>query len=228
MKAVKLPYAFNAQRLLAEVETIPDSYFRQIINPYVDEGDLFGFPLVELTQLEGESESKMMPKPVLEERPYLRSVLDELPGKIHTYRIHILKPGGVIREHRDTWKSPDWGVFRLHVPVVTDDKVETYLDGQRVILQPGECWFLDFDWPHQITNHGTQDRIHLIIDVHMDKQWQENLHEWGYRNEESGPYARMTTRDIHNMRAQIAEHQTEATQHILAELDSELQLRADR
>jgi hypothetical protein len=38
------------------------------------------------------------------------------------------------------------------------------LGGQRVVMNEGECWYNDFNLPHSVANHGTTDRVHLVID----------------------------------------------------------------
>jgi hypothetical protein len=72
--------------------------------------------------------------------------------------------GGHIREHRDAGLCLEQGLARLHVPIVTGDAVEFYLDRDLVTMAPGECWYLNFDLPHRVQNLGTTDRVHLVID----------------------------------------------------------------
>lgn len=30
---------------------------------------------------------------------------------------------------------------------------------------PGECWYMNFNLPHRITNAGNTDRVHLVMDI---------------------------------------------------------------
>jgi hypothetical protein len=43
--------------------------------------------------------------------------------------------------------------------------VDFIVDGRRVVMGPGECWYNNFNLPHSVTNRGTRDRIHLTIDL---------------------------------------------------------------
>jgi len=71
--------------------------------------------------------------------------------------------------------DPDSGgslgkLARLHFPIVTNDMVMFTVwdtDGveQNVSMSVGECWFLDTRKPHKAVNFGSEDRIHLVVDV---------------------------------------------------------------
>ena len=37
-------------------------------------------------------------------------------------------------------------------------------------MKQGECWYLDTRKPHEATNGGDVDRIHLVIDVPANKE----------------------------------------------------------
>ena len=50
------------------------------------------------------------------------------------------------------------------MPVVTNPHVEFYLNGSRVVMDEGECWYLRLSDPHRVANRGEVDRVHLVID----------------------------------------------------------------
>nr|HMS43742.1 aspartyl/asparaginyl beta-hydroxylase domain-containing protein [Pyrinomonadaceae bacterium] len=56
------------------------------------------------------------------------------------------------------------GEIRIHIPVLTNPQVEFILDDQKVEMQEGEAWYLNFNLFHTVRNEGTTDRIHLVID----------------------------------------------------------------
>jgi mannose-6-phosphate isomerase-like protein (cupin superfamily) len=60
------------------------------------------------------------------------------------------------------------GVARLHVPLRTNRRVDFRLNGTRVRMKPGECWYLRLSDPHSVANRGRTDRIHLVVDVRVD------------------------------------------------------------
>jgi quercetin dioxygenase-like cupin family protein len=59
-------------------------------------------------------------------------------------------------------------MVRLHIPITTNAQLEFYLNKQRVIMQEGECWFLNFNYPHAVNNLGKTDRIHLVMDCNVN------------------------------------------------------------
>ena len=53
-----------------------------------------------------------------------------------------LTPGSRIKEHTDHDLRVENGAARIHVPVVTNDDVEFYLNGSRVVMTAGSAWYL--------------------------------------------------------------------------------------
>jgi hypothetical protein len=47
--------------------------------------------------------------------------------------------------------------------------VEFLLNGTRVILKAGSCWYLRLSDPHSVANRGTGDRVHLVIDASVNE-----------------------------------------------------------
>lgn len=60
------------------------------------------------------------------------------------------------------------GEVRLHVPITTHPDVAFFLGGERVVLQPGECWYLDFNRPHRVDNPSDTDRVHRVLDCDVN------------------------------------------------------------
>src|SRR5437868_11641558 len=96
---------------------------------------------------------------------YIRSLLGTFQCPLKNVRLMKLNAGAVIKEHRDVELSYEHGEIRLHIPVITHKDVEFYLDNERVHLKEGECWYLNFNLPHRISNNSNIDRIHLVIDA---------------------------------------------------------------
>jgi hypothetical protein len=86
-----------------------------------------------------------------------------------------LTPGSIIREHRDHDLAAEWGAARIHVPITTNDDVDFRLNGRRVIMAPGEAWYLRLSDPHSVANRGASDRVHLVIDCVVDDWLAEQL-----------------------------------------------------
>jgi hypothetical protein len=102
--------------------------------------------------------------PLLATCPHVAAILGRLPCRTEGVRLLRQAPGGEIKPHRDAGLAYHDGVFRLHVPIVTNPDVEFVVAGQRVPMEPGECWFADFSQAHSVVNRGGTERVHLVID----------------------------------------------------------------
>ena len=103
--------------------------------------------------------------PLLEGCAYFRQVLDSFECPLRSVRLMRLTPGSVIKEHFDHELSFEEGEVRLHIPVTTNERVEFYLNGSRVILEPGTAWYLRLSDPHSVRNMGDTDRVHMVINA---------------------------------------------------------------
>jgi len=106
--------------------------------------------------------------PLLEETPYIASVLSALPMPLMSVRLMSLHPGASVPEHKDgCGLSAGW--VRLHLPVVTNDGAVIVLGGRQHRWQPGELWYADFGRPHSVSNKGGHARVHLVIDCYVNE-----------------------------------------------------------
>jgi len=85
-----------------------------------------------------------------------------------------LGAGARIIEHRDYNLSLDDGEVRLHIPITTSPLVSFFVNGERIAMRPGECWYINANLPHKVHNHAETDRVHLVIDCNVD-HWLRNL-----------------------------------------------------
>ncbi|MDH3588007.1 MAG: aspartyl/asparaginyl beta-hydroxylase domain-containing protein [Gammaproteobacteria bacterium] len=106
--------------------------------------------------------------PLLDRCPYIRYILDQFECELDAVRLMKLAPGSMIKEHRDHDLSLEDGEIRLHVPIATNPAVEFYLNGARIEMKEGECWYLRLSDPHHVNNKGTEDRVHLVIDARVN------------------------------------------------------------
>ena len=105
------------------------------------------------------------PTPLLGRCPYFASVIEAIPGDTFAARLMRLGPGSKITAHADSAMSLADGFPRLHIPIVTSAAVDFVLDGTRVEMGPGECWYLNFNLVHSVHNRGDEPRTHLVIDA---------------------------------------------------------------
>lgn len=56
-------------------------------------------------------------------------------------------------------------VHRLHIPIITNDAVEFFLNGDVINMKTGSCYEINNAREHGVSNNGDTDRIHLIMDI---------------------------------------------------------------
>jgi Aspartyl/Asparaginyl beta-hydroxylase len=113
--------------------------------------------------------------PYLEKSEHFRTVLKSFACPILAVRIMKLAAGSRIKEHTDHDLAAELGTARLHIPVVTNDGVDFKLNGTKVVLAEGDCWYLRLSDPHSVENNGETDRVHLVVDVRVNPWLREML-----------------------------------------------------
>jgi hypothetical protein len=93
---------------------------------------------------------------------------------IMSVRFLNLRAGAIIKEHTDAELAFEKGEARLHFPVITNREVAFYCENDRIFLEEGECWYLNANLPHRVTNNSNKDRIHLVIDCEVN-DWLVNM-----------------------------------------------------
>lgn len=174
---VQLNTSFSQPDLLADLETIENldwiSHF--VTSNY--EGDWDVLPLRGPTGAEhpvmmvysDPSCEKFTDTPFLKEGAYFQQVLASFPFELHAVRLMALSPGSRIKEHKDHDLSLEDGTIRLHIPVRTSESVEFLLNGSRVHMAEGECWYLRLSDSHSVYNGSQISRVHMVIDAPVNK-----------------------------------------------------------
>lgn len=76
-----------------------------------------------------------------------------------------MAPGGVVRPHRDGCTSAKWP-HKIHVPLLTNDKVTFFIDGAGYRIPEGEAVEVSNMAVHSVENDGDSARIHLIFEYY--------------------------------------------------------------
>jgi hypothetical protein len=180
LRTVKLPFVFDTAALRSDLTQIRPEYWVLHFNKTYHDGGWMG---VALRSSRGQTSDLFVPlheelkyedTELLERCPAVRELLRAFQCAVRSVRFLRLVPGAKIREHRDHDLTLESGLARMHVPIVTNPQVDFFLDANRVEMQPGECWYLNFSLPHWIENKGDTDRIHLVIDCEVN-QWLADL-----------------------------------------------------
>jgi len=150
--------------------------------------------------------------PLLAKTPYIKSIIDSWKCDKEAVRLLSLAPGSRIKPHKDYGCSYKSGFFRIHVPLLTNEGVYFTIGDERLQLQEGECWYMDFSATHSIVNEGRSDRVHLIIDGIRNSWTDELFEQHGYHindrqyddNTKAGMIAELERMDTDVARAIIA------------------------
>ena len=177
---LRISTRFDAGRLQSDLSQIMSDDYVHHFNTSYYTGD---WSVVALRSVGGKSgqiypdptaKDAFADTPLLERCPYVREVLAHFRCPQQAVRFMRLRPGSVIREHRDLALGFADGEIRFHIPVRTNSEVEFLLEGRRIIMQEGECWYVDFTMKHSVANRGSTDRIHLVIDCVVN-DWLRDL-----------------------------------------------------
>lgn len=106
----------------------------------------------------------MAPTAHLAHASYTRQVMASWGEVLARSRFMKLTAGSEIPEHVDFnyhWYSR----VRIHIPVITNTKVNFRCDTQSIHMQPGDSWIFDSWRRHSVTNDSDMDRVHLVIDL---------------------------------------------------------------
>lgn len=76
-----------------------------------------------------------------------------------------MAPGGIIKPHRDANPAAKWP-HKIHVPLLTNDKVTFFVDGIGYHFAEGEAVEVNNMGVHAVHNAGDTDRIHLIFEYY--------------------------------------------------------------
>lgn len=179
-KYLKFPMQFDEQRL---VEDLSKAMEAQWI-PHFNMGGYTGnWKVVSLYAKDGNEQNifafsadnaVVSETPLMKECPYFREVLDYFKFPVLSVRLLRLEVGAEIKPHTDHELGYEDGQFRLHIPIVTNPEIEFILDGERLTMLPGECWYTNVNFVHSVANRGTKDRVHLVIDGERNA-WTDEL-----------------------------------------------------
>lgn len=178
VRAIKFPITFDIDRLQADVQKVlslewTDHYNRKDYNGK--------WTSIALMSEDGKSDSifalnqnELKDTAILQQCPYFKSILDDFPFEKTAVRLLNLTAGTEIKPHRDYCLGYEDGCFRLHIPIITNPDVVFLLDDKRLIMNEGDCWYINANFTHSVVNNGTQDRIHLVIDG-LQNEWTNEL-----------------------------------------------------
>ncbi|WP_343637737.1 aspartyl/asparaginyl beta-hydroxylase domain-containing protein [Fluviicola sp.] len=179
-KYLKFPLQFDEQRLVEDLSQAMESQWI----PHFNTGGYTGnWNAVSLYAKNGNEQnifalspdhSELSETPMMKQCGYFKEILDTFQFPVLSVRLLRLEAGAEIKPHTDHELGYEDGQFRLHIPIVTNPDVEFILDGERLTMLPGECWYTNVNLVHSVANRGTVDRVHLVIDGERNA-WTDEL-----------------------------------------------------
>lgn len=180
IRSIKFPFVFDVKKLQNDLGKILNKNWVDHYNTSDYSGK---WTSVALMSQNGRSDAiyavpngseKLVATEILNSCTYFKEILDGFLFDKTAVRLLQLAVGADIKPHSDNCLGYEDGSFRLHIPIVTNNEVEFILDGTRLIMNEGECWYIDANFIHSVANRGTQDRIHLVIDG-IRNEWTDAL-----------------------------------------------------
>ncbi|SDP30160.1 Aspartyl/Asparaginyl beta-hydroxylase [Mucilaginibacter sp. OK268] len=150
--------------------------------------------------------------------PSVKQLLAGLDCPVMSVRFLKLQAGAIIKQHRDNELAFEKGEARLHFPVITNQQVLFYIENERIPLQEGESWYVNANLPHRVSNEGTTDRVHLIIDCKVNDWLTRIINQSdtiSFKKENTGS-------DLLMMIKELRLQNTTASHKLAAELEQQL------
>lgn len=167
---LKMPFQFDETNLVNDLNLLMNHQWLPHFNTGGYQGD---WKVISLYSINGDANnifvssgdtSVVSETEVLKVCSYLKEVIDTFKFPVLSARILRLGAGAEIKPHRDHELGYENNNFRLHIPIKTNENVNFILDGIRLKMLPGECWYTNVNFIHSVSNKGETDRFHLVID----------------------------------------------------------------
>lgn len=175
---VKLPLNFDVDKLLEEVKKIEmGDYIYYNVIPLRAPAHLVDTTLPPPPPAEDYADgswTEWLDTQELKNSPYLTNVVDTFREHTTVTSVRVLRlaPMNAVQEHTDDTLGLHIhkSVVRLTIPVLNNEKVDFFLNGEPVPMKPGECWYLRLTDRHSVVNAGDTDRINITIDM-IPNEW---------------------------------------------------------
>jgi hypothetical protein len=174
MRCLRLPYIFDPARLADDLARVAPAEWIPHVNRHDYAGRWSGAALRSIAGAaanlipDAHGAETFNDTELLARCPYFRDVLGTFRCPLLAVRLLRLHAGSRIAEHADHALDFEDGEVRIHVPITTSEHVKFFLDGARLVMAPGECWYTNVNLPHAVDNDGAADRTHLVIDCRVD------------------------------------------------------------
>lgn len=228
VRSIKFPFAFDIVKLQTDVSNVLSKNWVAHYNTNDYSGEWSSIALMSaggksdnIYALPSTSEVVSNTE-ALENCSYFKEILDQFLFTKTAVRLLRLAVGAEIKPHKDHCLGYEDGFLRIHIPVITNPDVEFILDGKRLPMLEGECWYIDANFTHSVANRGTEDRIHLVIDG-IRNAWTDALFfEQVSAASFEKPVPKISTEDTLKMIAELQKMGTPTALQLIADLEKNL------
>ena len=221
-----LPLLFDVQKLADDLAVAEAQQWTNHFNQKDYDGQWTGIALRSATgesqNINAVTEIKYQDTPLLSVCPYFREIVEMMQCEVESVRLLALMPGSEIKTHRDQGLGYQYGCFRLHIPIITDENVDFVVDGEKLDMQPGTLWYANFDLPHSVKHTGTTRRIHLVIDGKRNVWTDELFGQAGYDFSKENKQEKYDAETTENMIAHLREMGTDTALALIEQLQQSI------
>ncbi|RZJ45123.1 MAG: aspartyl/asparaginyl beta-hydroxylase domain-containing protein [Chryseobacterium sp.] len=224
IRSIKFPIVFDTEKLKSDLAQIMN---KKWVDHYNTNDYTGKWTSVALMSKDGKSDSifafsgddnEIKNTEILDSCMYFKEVLDGFLFEKTAVRLLQLAVGAEIKPHSDHCLGYEDGSFRLHIPIITNPDVEFILDGKRLIMNEGECWYIDANFEHSVANRGKQDRIHLVIDGIRNDWTDELFYKEASENQFTKPEITMSEEQKLQVIAELKRMNTSAADELIKNL----------
>lgn len=175
----RLPLQLDLALLREALAGVDSSQWREHFNRDYFQGQWSGVVLISAADAHelAPGREAAVQRPAWHAEPRWQQALQALPVELVSARLLRLGPGSRILEHCDPDLQGAQADRRLHIPLISPPQVDFMLDGQRIPMAAGECWYLDLARPHSVINRDSRERIHLVLDCRPGPWLEQAIHE---------------------------------------------------
>ena len=224
----KLPFRFDPDRLRADLSKCRKYNFLQNYVPSNYNGRNYILPLrsvngrMDIPTAKASLEENYQDTEILDECQYFKSASDTFLCEKTAIRLMNLPAGEKVNVHTDYECGYEDGMFRVHIPILTNDDVRFTLNNVVLKMKPGEAWYTNVNLPHGVVNEGPTDRVNLVMDC-IRNDWSDQLFaSLGYDfTKETAVKEELSRATIIRMIEELSTHNTPATQEYILRLKDE-------
>ena len=225
IRSIKFPILFNVEKLQNDLAKIIDKNWTSHYNTSDYSGKWTSIALMsqsgksDAIYASPNSAEKLIATEILNSCTYFKEILDGFLFEKTAVRLLQLAVGAEVKPHSDNCLGYEDGSFRLHIPIITNSEVEFILDGKRLVMNEGECWYIDANFIHSVANRGSHDRIHLVIDGERNEWTDALFFKEAPENQFQKPKKQLSSEEKKLVMAELSRMNTVTANQIIKDLE---------